>query len=447
MPPRSPAPFRWHRILETGFSYDGSGNPSPACTGSGQALTADGVNTMTGVYPERARKRASRRDAESRTVTTSGTGGSAEYKYDAQGLRVKKCVPDCANPTALTISIYAGEEVIAEYNGLATPPSLLREFIYYGDQLLAIEEATARRYMLRDHLSVRVTTNSSGTKIGEQGHYPYGEDWYLVDTTTERLFTTYQREAESGNDYAIHRYHASSLGRFTTADPVHGASAAPQQLNRYAYVGGDPVNRRDPRGLYVRRDCSSFELPLGQSCAILPQTDKGGGGGSPMDIPWDPGGAEPPLPGLLPGGGFGYSGGTNGGYWGPAGPASSAGPMSSGWGSGLFDEPGDEDEEANCEDKLYACVENARQLRDQCEGNVGAGKDVCIGICAITCLVNTFTSPVLAWPCVRACLSGCGAVANLGNAGCYAGYGLRVFECNARYNACKALESVLPGWH
>lgn len=225
MPATAPRLSPSSRILDTGFSYDGSGN-----------LTADGVNTMT--Y-----------DAENRTVTTSGTGGSAEYKYDAQGLRVKKCVPDCANPTAVTISIYAGEQVIADYNGLATPPSLLREFIYYGDQLLAIEETTARRYMLRDHLSVRVTTDASGAKIGEQGHYPYGEDWYLVDTTTQRLFTTYQRDAQSGNDYAVHRYHASSLGRFTTADPVHGASAAPQSLNRYAYVGGDPVNRRDPRGL------------------------------------------------------------------------------------------------------------------------------------------------------------------------------------------------------
>lgn len=204
-------------------------------------------------------------------------------------------------------------------------------------------------------------------------------------TTTERLFTTYQREAQSGNDYAIHRYHASSLGRFTTADPVHGASAAPQQLNRYAYVGGDPVNRRDPRGLYVRRDCSSFELPLGQSCAILPQTDKGGGGGSPMDIPWGPGGAEPPLPGLLPGGGFGYSGVGNPGYAGPAGPASSGGPMGGGWGSGLFDGPGDDENPWDyCTRTVYApCVQIARETRSSCRGDALAAAAFDSGLCLI----------------------------------------------------------------
>ena len=47
------------------------------------------------------------------------------------------------------------------------------------------------------------------------------------------------------------RYYASSYGRFNTADPYQ-ASAGPSDpvsWNRYAYVGGDPVNRVDSRGL------------------------------------------------------------------------------------------------------------------------------------------------------------------------------------------------------
>jgi len=55
----------------------------------------------------------------------------------------------------------------------------------------------------------------------------------------------------AGLDYADQRYYASSYGRFNTPDPsshsVHPKS--PGRWNRYGYVGGDPVNHNDPRGL------------------------------------------------------------------------------------------------------------------------------------------------------------------------------------------------------
>jgi len=52
-----------------------------------------------------------------------------------------------------------------------------------------------------------------GQKIGEQGHYPYGESWYSQSSTTKWQFTSYERDTESGNDYAIFRYNISRLGR------------------------------------------------------------------------------------------------------------------------------------------------------------------------------------------------------------------------------------------
>jgi RHS repeat-associated protein len=67
------------------------------------------------------------------------------------------------------------------------------------------------------------------------------------------------RDARNGNilypvgplDYADQRYYASSYGRFNTADGLASSAMAsnPGSWNRYAYAGGDPVNRNDPSGM------------------------------------------------------------------------------------------------------------------------------------------------------------------------------------------------------
>ena len=63
--------------------------------------------------------------------------------------------------------------------------------------------------------------------------------------------STYFRDSETGLDYAQNRYHRPGEGRFMTPDPYMGSAspADPGSWNRYAYVGGDPVNRIDPFGL------------------------------------------------------------------------------------------------------------------------------------------------------------------------------------------------------
>jgi RHS repeat-associated protein len=65
-------------------------------------------------------------------------------------------------------------------------------------------------------------------------------------------FATYTRDASTGLDNAFHRNYHPAWGRFTTPDPYQasGAPADPQSWNRYAYVGGDPVNRNDRKGLF-----------------------------------------------------------------------------------------------------------------------------------------------------------------------------------------------------
>src|SRR5207302_2025281 len=80
-------------------------------------------------------------------------------------------------------------------------------------------------------------------------HYPYGEQWYASNTTTKFFFTSYGRDSETGNDYAMARFYINRFGRFSCADPVLGSPADPQSWNRYAYVRNNPVNAIDPSGL------------------------------------------------------------------------------------------------------------------------------------------------------------------------------------------------------
>ena len=219
-----------NQITGTGFGYDSSGN-----------MTHDGVNTLT--Y-----------DAENRAVTSSGTYGTGTYIYDGNNRRVQKCISTCGSPTSSTVYIFSGGMPIAEYDNGAAVGSPTREFIYSDSKLLAVISVGATNYVLTDHLSPRAVVSSSGTVVGQQGHFPYGELWYAASTTTKYQFTDYERDSESENDYAKARLYVNRLGRFASPDPIEGDPADPQSLDRYSYVRDSPIDSIDPSGM---KTCSS----------------------------------------------------------------------------------------------------------------------------------------------------------------------------------------------
>ena len=204
-----------NRITTSGFSYDAAGN-----------LIADGTGN-TYAY-----------DAENQLMTVNG-GSTASYSYDGRGLRVKKVVG-----STTTAYVFSGAKVIAEYaNG-----ALNARYVYAGSQLLATVGG-GTTYHYPDHLSARLETNASGTVNRTFGHLPFGETWYETGTAIKWKFTSYERDTESGLDYAMFRYDSSRLARFMTADLLAGSSDDPQSLNRYAYVRNMPIDAIDPMGL------------------------------------------------------------------------------------------------------------------------------------------------------------------------------------------------------
>jgi RHS repeat-associated protein len=202
------------------YAFDASGN-----------MLGDGVNTLA--Y-----------DADN-CLTTAGT---ATYTCDAHGIRIKKSL----SGSTTTAYVFSGGQDIAEYDytsGGPSPGSPSREYVYLGGRLIATIQGATVIYHHRDHFSVRVNTDANGNKIGEQGHYPYGETWYATSTTTKFIFTSYDRDSESGNDYAMARYYVNRFGRFSCADPVLGNPSEPQSWNRYTYVRNNPTNMTDSTGL------------------------------------------------------------------------------------------------------------------------------------------------------------------------------------------------------
>ncbi|MFZ0462550.1 MAG: RHS repeat-associated core domain-containing protein [Candidatus Acidiferrales bacterium] len=207
-----------NHITGSPYLYDASGN-----------MTDDGSNTIT--Y-----------DGEGHAVTASGGLGSGTYTYDGNGLRVKKVAG-----STTTVYIFSGSKVVAEYANGAAPSSPTVEYIYGGSALLAKINSSGTFYYHQDHLSNRMVTNSSGGVYTFMGHFPFGESWY--NGTNDKLyFTTYEYDAESGNHYAMARYHVSRLGRLSSPDPLAGSTADPQSLNRYSYSINDPSNVTDPSG-------------------------------------------------------------------------------------------------------------------------------------------------------------------------------------------------------
>src|SRR6266704_1784902 len=81
----------------------------------------------------------------------------------------------------------------------------------------------------------------------------YEEAWLAENTpsTNDKKFTTYQRDQESGLDYAVDRFYGNTNGRFMSADKGNSKLYLPITLNRYIYSLADPVNYTDPDGKII----------------------------------------------------------------------------------------------------------------------------------------------------------------------------------------------------
>jgi RHS repeat-associated protein len=215
-------------------SYDANGNMT---SGAGDTITYDGSNRIASVAPTSGGTEYFVYDPENRPVYhKTGLGAEEVTLYGIQGekLATYNVAAWCDDP----------DDPDTCYFGL----NLKSTSVWFGGKL--IWSGTGTYVATGPIYADRVGSNrTNGAR-----YYPYGEEIGTATTNDHEKFGTYTRSSFSGLDYANQRYYASSYGRFNTADQYQAlASGAndpntPLSWNKYAYVGGDPVNRYDPSG-------------------------------------------------------------------------------------------------------------------------------------------------------------------------------------------------------
>jgi RHS repeat-associated protein len=215
--------------------------------------------------------------AGNQTRTQNSSGVWSRYQYDAAGRLAKVKADD--NVTVLgnytysddgqrlvseeagvrTYYVAQGLSLIGEYTetGGSTSPLWSKFYVYLSSRLLATLTPNAGSesvmYHHPDRLGTRLVTNPANGASFEQVTMPFGTAFNSESTgSTNQRFTSYERSATTGLDYAVNRHYDSQQGRFSQVDPT-GMKAttltSPQSFNLYTYVQNDPVNFVDPAGL------------------------------------------------------------------------------------------------------------------------------------------------------------------------------------------------------
>ncbi len=208
-----------NRLSSSGWTYDSAGNT----TGDPNSRTFhyDGENKQT-------------------EVKNSSNATIGQYAYDGDGRRVKKYVPSTGETTIFVYS-FLGRQ-IAEYS-----------------TIVATANDAKVAYLTSDHLgSPRINTDAIGAEIARHDYHPFGEEvstsqrtmglGYTSDAIRKK-FTGFERDSETGSDFAHARTYTSQIGRFTSADPlVRISKERPQNHNKYVYAINSPYRFVDPDG-------------------------------------------------------------------------------------------------------------------------------------------------------------------------------------------------------
>src|SRR5262249_5396154 len=97
-----------------------------------------------------------------------------------------------------------------------------------------------------------------GNVMGRESTLPFGEDFSESGSQDKHHFTSYERDGETGGDYAIKRDYSSGTRRILKPDlyPASSQAEKPQRWNRYSYALNDPINQLDPTGFNSTQFCT-----------------------------------------------------------------------------------------------------------------------------------------------------------------------------------------------
>jgi RHS repeat-associated protein len=170
----------------------------------------------------------------------------AEYRYNRFGERIKKVVYSNSKKPTVTYYLYDGHSLTAEANESG---KITAQYLYYKNQPFTKLEGKKIYALHTDNLGTpRAATDNKGNTVWAAEYSPFGKANITNQQITLNLrFPGQYEDAETGKYYNYLRTYDPDTGRYVTSDPIGLAGGN----NLYAYVGGNPLNKSDPLGLYT----------------------------------------------------------------------------------------------------------------------------------------------------------------------------------------------------
>jgi len=162
---------------------------------------------------------------------------------------------------------YVAGILLAEANG---SNQILRYYVY-GQGLLAMVTPSGASYSYHYDATGNTVAMTDGSQavVNRYAYTPYGQ----IVGKAESVPQPFQYVGQSGvmaepNGfyYMRARYYDPEVGRFVSEDPIGFEGG---DVNLYAYVQNNPVNRVDPTGLYWFRQSWHTEYAVGRNSSLV----------------------------------------------------------------------------------------------------------------------------------------------------------------------------------